>query len=114
MGILMVSISACYYDVEEELYPGVIPCDSSNVTYAAKVLPIITFNCFGCHSASVASGNVILEGHSNLKTYADNGRLIGSITHAPGFSPMPKGGNKLSECDINIIQAWITSGAANN
>ena len=114
----IIMIQGCYYDIGEELYPatggGSANCDTSNATYSGKVLTIIQNNCYSCHTGSAPSGNVNLQGYANLKTFADNGKLIGTITHSSGFSPMPFGGNKLSNCDIATIQTWINNGTLNN
>jgi uncharacterized membrane protein len=114
--VILVTISSCYNDVEEELYPTTgnpTQCDTSNATYTT-VQSILQNNCYSCHSGSAPSGNVNLEGYANVKSYADNGKLIGVITWAPGFPPMPQGGNKLNECDIAKIQSWINQGTLNN
>lgn len=107
--------SACYYDNEEELYPAVA-CDTTVTTYAIKVAPLIQQKCMSCHSnsASSAAGIVSLEGHTNLKAVADNGKLMGAITHTPGYSSMPKNEPKLSDCDIAAIQRWVNNGSQNN
>lgn len=55
----------------------------------------------------------MLEGHTNLQKVAVNGRLYAAISHT-GPSPMPKGGNKLSDCDIQLIKSWIDNGILNN
>lgn len=112
-------IHGCYYDIGEDLYPAssgtsATGCDTLNSTYSGKVLTIIQNNCYSCHSGSAPSGNVNLQGYANLKTYADNGKFIGTITHTSGFSPMPLGGSKLSSCDIQVIQTWINNGTLNN
>jgi uncharacterized membrane protein len=113
--MFLISINGCYKDVEEVLYPAAnaAACDTTNATYT-KVLTIIQNNCYSCHKASSSEGNVNLEGYANVKNYADNGKLIGVITRAPGFSPMPKGGNKLNDCDIANIKSWINQGSLNN
>src|SRR5688572_24702512 len=87
----VILLSGCYYDVAEELYPSEIFCDTSNAAYSAKVLPIIQDNCYSCHSGTAPTGNISLDSYGNLKAQADNGKLIGTLTHAAGFSPMPKG-----------------------
>ena len=56
-------------------------------------------------------GQPTLEGYAKLKSYVDNGKLLGSIKHSPGFSPMPKGQAKLVDCDIEKIEAWVAAGA---
>lgn len=111
--VLTLFAASCYYDNAEELYP-VEDCDLSNVTYGASVAPIIDRQCLNCHSAAVSFGNVTLETYADIKQYVDNGKLLSSIKHDGSSSPMPKGGDKLSDCNINIIQTWVEAGAPNN
>ena len=111
--LLMIVCSSCYYDVEEELYLS-IECSTTDMSYQNDILPIISNNCFNCHNAASNFGGVTLEGFSTLKTYVDNGQLLGVIKHESGFSPMPKNSPKLLECEIEKIDAWINSGAPNN
>jgi cytochrome c553 len=89
-------------------------CDTASMTYNANVLPIIQANCYSCHGNGNANGGVSLGNYASLKTQVDNGNLIGAITHASGYTPMPQGGAKLSDCNINKIKAWIARGALNN
>lgn len=111
-------IGSCYYDSNESLYPQVAAaCDTSNVTYSASVTRILNSNCMVCHSNSQAGslgGNIKLENFADVKTYATNGRLYGAIAHLNGYSPMPKGASKLSNCEITTIKKWIDTGAPNN
>ena len=103
--------SGCYYDVETELYPKdpTQTCDTLNVNYSTRIEPIIRTNCYVCHAGTaVAGGNIMLEGYTNLKNF-DSARLYGSVSHTAG-SPMPKGGNKLPDCDIAAIKKWIDTG----
>jgi hypothetical protein len=118
-GILFLSIlgfSGCYYDKEEILYPGTA-CDVTGVTYGVTVTNILSPNCYSCHNTATGNasgGGIILDTYTKLVPYVNNGRLMGSINHAGGYSPMPKGATKLNSCDIQKIQAWITAGAPNN
>ncbi|HPG05403.1 MAG TPA: hypothetical protein P5275_03300 [Saprospiraceae bacterium] len=111
--VLILSLSKCYYDNEEDLYP-VVECNTTNMSYANNVNPIITNNCLSCHNAQFPQGGVVLEGYSNLHNFVINGKLKGSIQHDSGFSPMPQGAAKLSSCFIQQINAWIDQGAQNN
>jgi hypothetical protein len=118
MGILiiflLVVLSGCYYDREEELY-GSGTCSTANVNFSGTVNSILSnYGCMGCHSGSSPSGGISLRGHANVKLKITDGRLWGAINHSPGFSPMPQGGNKMSSCDINKLKAWIDAGALNN
>jgi len=107
-------LGGCYYDKKQDLYPSVIACDTTPVTYSGKVLSMIQSNCYSCHGSGSVSGNVNLDGYTNLKIYADNGKLIGVMEHKAGYSPMPQGGSKLSDCDINVVKKWIHDGTPNN
>lgn len=106
-------VSGCYYDNEEELYPGNI-CITENMSYTNNVLVILENNCYTCHDQTSNQGGVTLEGYANLKTYVDNGKLLGAIKHLPGFPQMPDGRPKLGQCQIDKIEAWINQGALNN
>jgi len=107
-------LQGCYYDVAEELYPVTGSCDTANVTYTTHVKNVIENNCLVCHSQAANLGSINLEGHAQVKQYADNGRLLGAITHSPGYSPMPQNGNKLPPCTISQITAWVNKGAPND
>ena len=111
--LLILVLPACYYDVEEEIYPT-LECNTENASYSGVVLSIISDNCYTCHDANSNFGNVTLEGYTALKTYVDNGKLLGVIRHETGFSPMPKNQPQLVECDISKIEAWVNEGALNN
>jgi Planctomycete cytochrome C len=88
-------------------------CDPTEFTYAAIVQPIITNQCVGCHKPGSLGGNIDLSTYSLVKVQVDNGKLLGSISHAVGFVPMPQG-TKLSDCQITQIKNWIDAGAPNN
>ena len=105
--------SGCYYDVESELYG--MNCDTATVSYGTTVNTIInSYGCLSCHSGSSPSGNIGLETYPKIKIIADNGKLVGSITHASGFIPMPDGAAKMNQCDINRVKAWVSAGAPDN
>jgi len=108
----------CYYNSEEFLFPDTgNDCDTTIVTYVQSVVPIIQNNCLSCHSntsATALGGNVRLEEYVDIKLKADDGKLLGTISHAAGFVPMPQGAPKLQECNIAIIRLWIEAGALNN
>jgi hypothetical protein len=126
-GVIAVAIvasgylSACSYTYEPPR-----PCDLPlTVSYQSNVLPILKQQCYSCHSAdkykTETSNTLNMEDFTSLKYYAmpaygiDNvSYLVGNISHAPGFQPMPKDAQKLSACEIAIIQAWVDAGALNN
>jgi len=88
-------------------------CDENQFTYAATIQPLVNSKCVGCHKPGSLSGNIDLSTYSAVKVQVDNGKFLGSVTHAVGYSPMPQGG-KLSDCEISQITKWINAGALNN
>lgn len=89
-------------------------CNTSNVTFAADVRPIIQNNCQGCHSGTAPAGGINFTTHGGIAAVAGNGRLFGAISHQAGFVAMPFGGSKLPQCSIDKIKVWIDAGAPNN
>jgi mono/diheme cytochrome c family protein len=93
-----------------------VNCDTAGVvSYTAQVKPILNTWCNSCHAgAAQLGGGISLSTHAGVKVTADNGSLVGSIQHAVGFSQMPKGAGKLSNCQIATIKKWVDNGALNN
>jgi len=89
-------------------------CDTVNMKYSTDILPILTSNCYSCHGNGNITEGINLDGYTNVKSYVNNGYLIGAVTHAGGFTPMPYNAPKLSNCEINKIKAWVNSGAPDN
>ena len=106
--------SGCYYDKHDVLNPATFSCDTAIVTYSGTVNPIITANCTGCHSGTNAPLNINLDLYATVNMQALNGKLLGTITHSQGFSPMPKNAPRLNDCNIARIKKWIDAGAPNN
>lgn len=114
--LLTFIFTSCEWKSEEETTPST-DCDTSQVTLSGTVKPILTTNCYACHSAQSSSSfgaGINLEDYQSLKVRADGGSLLGSVSHTSGFSPMPKGASKISACDISKIEAWINNGAPND
>jgi len=119
ISILVISFQSCYYDKSDTLYPiGVsAPCTDTTgvISYTQKIVPILQSKCYGCHPANGSSGGGIAMGtYATDKLIAQNGKLYGSMNHATGFSPMPKGAAKMSACQLALIKKWIVAGASNN
>ncbi len=111
-------LNRCYYDSEEFLYPQTgNNCDTTNVTFSASVVPVLQNYCLSCHSNATAAalgGNIRLQDYADVKARADDGKLLGSISHGQGYVPMPQGAGKLSDCTISLIRIWIDNGAVND
>lgn len=91
-----------------------ISCDTSqSITYTNSIKQIFDTYCVGCHNANNMGGGYALDSYAGCVNCANSGRLLGAIKWLSGFSPMPKGGSKLSNCNIAKIEKWINSGKPN-
>jgi hypothetical protein len=102
-------------------------CDTAfTISYQNDIVPILQFSkhsnaesCYACHdedSYFVRGLGNRLDGYSFLKTYVDDDRLLCAIKHegCAGAQNMPEVGDKLEDCDILRIEAWVNQGAPNN
>lgn len=94
--------------------PNAGGCDTDSVSYAQQLVPVLNTYCLGCHSGTVISGGVNLDGYNNVVAFANSGQLYGAISHAAGYKPMPQGQPKLDSCTIAQFKSWIDAGAPNN
>jgi mono/diheme cytochrome c family protein len=88
----------------------------SDITFSTGVQPILNTYCVTCHyknAPTSVGGGISLALYDDVYVYAMNGQLQSAIEHTAG-TYMPKTGGKLSDCNIAIIDAWITADALNN
>ncbi|MEP7109554.1 MAG: hypothetical protein ABI760_16290 [Ferruginibacter sp.] len=89
-------------------------CDTTLFTYSGAVAPMMNTFCKGCHNPGSPGGGIDLSTYATIKAQAINGKLVGSIAHSTGFAAMPKGGNKLLDCQITQLKKWIQAGTQND
>lgn len=104
-------LQGCFYDNAQDYYVN-IPgsgCDTTAVSFAAKVKPILDNSCAtaGCHSGAFPAGNVDLTTVANAQTHADR------IVFRTKQGTMPPSG-ALNSCFVNTIDAWVNQGKAAN
>lgn len=112
----VVLAAGCYNDKYDKLYPtGPVACDTTTVSFSADIMPVLSAKCnnAGCHDVT-ASGGYNLATYAGAQLAVTNGRMIGSVTWTAGFSAMPKGMPKLTDCEINKMRRWVNQGAQNN
>lgn len=85
-------------------------CNTSNVTFTSTIAPIMTTWCTGCHGGSSPSAGINLTQRSTVEAQARSGALLGSVMHATGYASMPPGSQRLDDCSIAQIKAWIDTG----
>jgi len=108
---LMYILNSCTNDKASVIAPT---CDTTTVRLSVELNEILSNNCYSCHSGASPISGINLADYNVLKTYASNGILISAITHTGSVEPMPQGGNKLSDCEIDKFRAWINRGTLNN
>lgn len=85
-------------------------CDTTAISYAADIRPIITSTCAAgssCHGSGSSNGNY--NSFSELKNDADDGSVRQRVLISRN---MPPGG--MSNCNRLKIEAWLNAGAPNN
>lgn len=113
MTLLTTLQTGCYYDNEEDLYgeSGGGVCDTTAVSFSDDVQPVINTNCVSCHAPGGQQESVPLTNYLEIKTYADNGKLVERTNNSS--LPMPPTG-VMVECNLDIIKAWVNAGTPNN
>ena len=116
LGGIIVWFAGCAKESEDRLAGTSTTCDTTSVSYSLQIVPILQNNCYACHGSgnTAGSGGIDLSTYAKLKVYADNGYLVGNVTHAAGYVGMPYGLPKLPSCEINTIVAWVDQGTKNN
>jgi mono/diheme cytochrome c family protein len=121
-ALLLIGTAGCYNDKYDQLYvtPATVTCDTTAVSYSTTVAPIINANCNvsgGCHDAAgAATSGYNFSTYAGVQAVANYDYMITDITGNPTsrHHAMPLNLPKISQCDINIITAWIDQGALNN
>lgn len=100
-----------------------LSCDTARVTYQAIVQPILSANCYSCHSTIVTeNGGLDLENFASLKQYLNydfrgdgiyGSKFYHCITHSLNALPMPPS-YKIDTCDSKKILIWLEHGAQDN
>ena len=118
LAVILLGLAGCSKQSEDVLSAkaGAGQCDTTDVKYATDIVPILQNNCYECHgkNSNSGSGGILLEGYSNLTSWANNGYLVGCVSHASGYVAMPYLLPKLPDCDVNKIVAWVHQGSLNN
>jgi hypothetical protein len=84
-------------------------CDTQNITYTEDISVILqSCDSPGCHGTASLNGS--LKGFDDAIYFSSNYSIIDAIKHQNGASPMPQGGEKLSDCNITKIETWIDNG----
>ena len=120
---------SCYYDKADIINPSSNLCDTTVVSYANDIAPIIQENCTSCHSTNAAAsglgGSIPLDTYNSLQADVALGWLLPAVnwqinllpaSASASFSPqnMPQNLPQLNSCQLNKLNAWVNQGAKNN
>ncbi len=107
---LNVNLVSCGFDNEEELF-GEVACDTMSLTYNAHIEAIVASSCAitGCHVAG-GSAPGIYDNYNGVKAAVDNGSFLQRTTVSDDMPPS----GPLSDCNQDLITAWVAAGAPEN
>ncbi len=114
-GCVLLAVSSC--KKETTAPTAVTTCDTNQVSYSKVIVPLLSQNCYGCHSGLAATAGLRLEQYDVVKRLVTDGvnTLVNTVNGNPDFTYMPPSpGPKLPTCDINKLKAWVNQGALNN
>ncbi|MGM0479902.1 MAG: hypothetical protein ACQERC_11830 [Bacteroidota bacterium] len=100
---------ACRKDKVESLTPVEDECDTT-ISFVNEVQPILSINCStsGCHDENTASAGYRFVTYDQIE--AETAMILKVMRHESGVSPMPQGGQKLSDSTIQKIECWKQQG----
>ncbi|MGD1891929.1 MAG: hypothetical protein ACFB15_15245 [Cyclobacteriaceae bacterium] len=81
--------------------------------FTEEVTPIFLQNCNYCHSMELATAGIVLDTYEDAQVVAQNGQLLGAVTHAPGYTPMPLNAPQLPDEEITTIRRWVKAELSN-
>lgn len=92
------------------------------VSFETEIAPILKDKCVRCHDAGRAGNNLRLDTYANMGRGGRSGplllprnparSLIMARVTVTGQGRMPKGGDRLSDDEIDLLARWISGGAA--
>jgi hypothetical protein len=113
LGVVFWGSSGCYYDVDDELNPKdtTSVCDTTAIDYASIRSVFDNGTCLTCHSGANADAGLDLSTYAGTSQYltSSSSILIDRITVGSTGDIMPPSGNKLSDCNVSKIRAWLNN-----
>jgi len=109
-----------YYRVDAQNSEGnsgytAVASDTTFGTYTWLATNIFQPKCISCHSGGGAPDGYQLTSYSGAITQVTPGNSTGSNLYQQVLSgAMPQGGTALTAAQLNAMETWIDSGAANN
>ncbi|MFK7769751.1 MAG: DUF1549 domain-containing protein [Mariniblastus sp.] len=100
--------------------------DTTQLSFARSVRPILAANCFGCHQGAIQRGGYQMTDFDSMITGGDSGApaivpgkpdesyLVEVMTAHEGKAEMPPNAEAVAATDVQLIADWIEQGAIND
>jgi hypothetical protein len=109
--LLILSLFGCVYNTREAAKPvETNTCDTTiKYNYDSVVVVMTRQGCLDCHIEGGNSPN--LESKTLLTNFirSNETRFLKAVRFE-GASPMPKGGTKMPDADLAVLEKWICQG----
>jgi cytochrome c553 len=89
-------------------------CDTTDVSYAQNIVPLLNQNCVICHSGANPQAGLNLTSLAELQGAITYKNLMPRVKHETGYAVMPPSGAKISDCNIRQLELWIADGMPDN
>jgi hypothetical protein len=114
-GLLFLGLTgfvSCTFENEENYFNPV--CDTTTIVYN-DLTYIFTNVCASCHVSpdNTPRPGIVMSNYEQVKASVLTGKVLPAIKHEGNYK-MPAGQAKLSDCDIEKIEAWINAGMPEN
>jgi len=107
--------------VTKEAAAATEPTASTEVSFAANILPILQKSCVNCHGGNRTEKGLDLTSYQSLMAGSSKGPIVtvGDAAHSSLVSlvqngKMPKRGAKLTAEEVQLFIDWVNAGALNN
>lgn len=111
LGIIAIYISlffgfqSCTFQNEEDYFAT---CDTTAVVYSDLTYIFIDV-CATCHnSISTPRPGIVMDSYENVKKSFETGKVLPALKHE-GVYKMPKNRSKLTDCELQKIEAWYNN-----
>lgn len=113
----LVAVTSCKKDSNSADYAANADCTAivaADNTYTNSIKAILDASCAtaGCHNVFSAAEGIDFSDYAKSKNAFQNKKVLCSIHHGSGCTPMPQDKPQLSDSDINKIDCWVKNGYA--
>ncbi len=106
--------SACRHEPIEDAVMPTPDCSSSPISFQRTIIPLLNQHCNNCHSSAIHLRGIILDDYQDVRSFALEGSLAGTVMQDGNYAPMPYNAPKLDSCVIAEIYNWVHEGAKDN